>query len=288
MLKLRCGARWFQTASRQLSQAASEVPKPAEPQPEVSAAPPKVVSSSYIFPQLNKPIPLNVEMNYYEPFRHAETHGDLVAKVKFSSYDPRKVELYVDFAMRAAYYLGIPVHGAVHLRTKLKKWTVIRSPFAQAKSKEQFEKPEHRKVLNAFDATPEVVDLWVSYLHKHNELEGLDIRVDTFHRQPVGFVKQLDALEIEQQDRKAVEESASDAVLARVQELLAEPVFQRHFSGQAEGSPAKQAAKPAGDAKAAKTDKQPASEAQHATKSAQATQRAPKEAADKTAKPQPK
>ncbi|KAF7313243.1 DNA-directed RNA polymerase [Mycena kentingensis (nom. inval.)] len=121
----------------------------------------------------------------HRPFQHPRSHGLPAAQIQFRSHEVRNMELFVHFATHAAYSLGIPCSRMYILPTQRTLWTVPRSPFAYKKSQENFERKVHRRGLKAFDADPEVVDLWFSYLRKH-AMGGVGIRCVKWERMPLG------------------------------------------------------------------------------------------------------
>ena len=95
------------------------------------------------------------------------------------------MEFFSDFALRAAYYLGLPAKGPVPLPKLIERWTVPRSNFIFKKSQENFERKTHKRVVKAWDANPEVVDMLVQYLEKHIA-PGVGLRTVKWQRAPVG------------------------------------------------------------------------------------------------------
>lgn len=170
---------------------------------------------------------MNVELNYYAPLRHEKRYGDLVAEIQLRAYDHENLDFLGDFALRAAYYLDIPVSGVFPLPTRRERWTVIRAPFVHAKSKENFLRLTHKRCIKAYDATPEVIDLWVSYLAKHSNA-GVGIKVTTYQREALNYHERLDQTDLNSLV-KEVEASPKTAVSQRVKELLNDPVFKKHL-----------------------------------------------------------
>lgn len=72
-----------------------------------------------------------------------------------------------DFAMRAAYYLGLPARGPSPLPRIRQRWTVLKSPFAMKKAQENFERRTMRRLVEIQDGDPEVVKIWLAYLRKY-------------------------------------------------------------------------------------------------------------------------
>ncbi|KAI6127080.1 ribosomal protein S10 domain-containing protein, partial [Pisolithus sp. B1] len=97
-------------------------------------------------------------------------------------------ELAFDGNQRTA--LGIPASRPVHLPTQRSMWTVIRGPFVHKKSQENFERRVHKRAIKAWDADPEIVNMWVKYLRKHM-MPGVGMRVTKWERAPVGIGQQV-------------------------------------------------------------------------------------------------
>ncbi|KAI0819701.1 ribosomal protein S10 domain-containing protein [Trametes gibbosa] len=119
------------------------------------------------------------------PYQLPKTHGIPVATLHFRSYHPRLLDLFIHFAGHAATALGIPVSKPVHLPTQRRLWTVIRGPFVHKKSQENFERRTHKRLIKAWDANPEAVDMLVQYLEKHLGA-GVGFRAVKWTRAPVG------------------------------------------------------------------------------------------------------
>ncbi|KAI0739487.1 ribosomal protein S10 [Daedaleopsis nitida] len=114
-----------------------------------------------------------------------KTHGIPVAMLHFRSHHPRLLDFFVHFASHAAAALGVPVSKPVHLPTQRRLWTVLRGPFVHKKSQENFERRTHKRVVKAWDAHPDVVNMLVQYLEKHIA-PGVGMRTVKWQRAPVG------------------------------------------------------------------------------------------------------
>lgn len=176
----------------------------------------------------NRPLPVNVESIYWKAMRHEPTHKNLVCEIQLRSYDSEVVEFFGDFIIRSAYYLNIPVSGVIPLPKRRERWTVIKAPFVHAKTKENYQRITSKRLIRAYDANPEVIDLWVSFFNKHS-IPGLGIKVQTHQTHGLDFLENLDTPEGEfkLEDTHA---SVSDEVKKKVKELLNDPVFKQHMS----------------------------------------------------------
>ena len=65
------------------------------------------------------------------------------------------------------------VRGPVPLPTRIEKFTVLRSPHIDKKSREQFEIRTHKRVLDIIDPTPQTVDA----LMKLDLAAGVDVEI---------------------------------------------------------------------------------------------------------------
>lgn len=112
-------------------------------------------------------IPYNIKALYYAPRRNLKTHNELVASLVFKSYDKKNLDFMADFAMRVGFYAGVVMSSPVYLKNEKTLYTFNRSPFAQAKSKQNFTKIEKKIKIDIFDTAPEALDLLFSYIMKY-------------------------------------------------------------------------------------------------------------------------
>ena len=75
----------------------------------------------------------------------------------------------VDTASRT----GARISGPIPLPTKISKFTVLRSPHVDKKSREQFEIRTHKRLIDIFDPTPDTVDA----LMKLELASGVDVEI---------------------------------------------------------------------------------------------------------------
>ena len=68
---------------------------------------------------------------------------------------------------------GVDMTGPIPLPTSIKKFTVLRSPHVNKKSREQFEMRTHKRVLDIVDPTPQTVDA----LMKLDLAAGVDVEI---------------------------------------------------------------------------------------------------------------
>lgn len=194
---------------------------------------PKVLTEEVVAPGVGAPIPINAEMNYYAPLKHDVKHGHLKAELVFKAFDPVNIEFFCDFALRAAYYLGLPATGATPIPTKRERWTVIRAPFVMAKTKENFERKTHGRIIKIWDSNTEVVDLLLAYLKK-NSVWGVGLKVNLFTNEPLNVsnnkIESEKVISELNTTLSSLQQEKQNPVAQKVLELLSDPVFTRHLS----------------------------------------------------------
>jgi len=79
-------------------------------------------------------------------------------KIRLNSYDHRIIDLSCEKIVDVAVRTGASINGPVPLPTKLEKYTVIRGPHIDKRSREQFEMRTHKRLLEVVDPTPATID----------------------------------------------------------------------------------------------------------------------------------
>jgi len=139
----------------------------------------------------NMDLPPNVQAVYLRPLRRAATHGIPVCDLQLRSYSIRNLEFFADFAMRAAYYLGLPAKGPVPLPQITERWTVPRGPFVHKKSQENFERKTLRRLIQIQDGHAEVVQAWLAYLEKR-AYYGVGMKANVWEWEDFDVAKKMD------------------------------------------------------------------------------------------------
>jgi small subunit ribosomal protein S10 len=68
---------------------------------------------------------------------------------------------------------GAKIAGPIFLPTSITKYTVLRSPFTDKKSREQFEIRTHKRLLDIYNPTPDTLDA----LMKLDLSAGVDVEL---------------------------------------------------------------------------------------------------------------
>ena len=79
-------------------------------------------------------------------------------KVRFKAYDDKLLDQTVEEIVRTVKRTGAQIIGTIPLPTKIHKYTVLRSPHVDKKSREQFEMRVHKRLLYIMETTPQTMD----------------------------------------------------------------------------------------------------------------------------------
>jgi len=74
------------------------------------------------------------------------------------AYDHRSLDTSAGEIVEQAKRTSARVRGPIPLPTRIEKYTVLRSPHVDKKSREQFEMRTHRRVIDIFDPTARTVE----------------------------------------------------------------------------------------------------------------------------------
>ncbi len=79
-------------------------------------------------------------------------------RIKLKAYDHRVLDQSTVEIVETAKRTGASIAGPIPLPTVKNKWTVLRSPHVDKKSREQFEIRTHKRLMDILDPTAETVD----------------------------------------------------------------------------------------------------------------------------------
>jgi small subunit ribosomal protein S10 len=79
-------------------------------------------------------------------------------RIKLRGYDHRLVDQSVEQIVETAERTGAVVIGPVPLPTQIEKFCVIRSPFIDKDSREQFEMRTHKRLIDILGPTSKTID----------------------------------------------------------------------------------------------------------------------------------
>ncbi|AEO58126.1 hypothetical protein MYCTH_101411 [Thermothelomyces thermophilus ATCC 42464] len=218
-----------------------------------SAAEPADAPNNSDKPRISR-MPRALEALYLKPLRREAEYGVPTCNLQLRSYSVRNLEFFCDFALRAAYYAGLPAYGPVPLPRMVERWTVPKSTFIFKKSQENFERITLRRLIQIKDGHPETVQLWLAFLQKHAYYGiGMKANIWEFSKLDVGkeMDKNLEEVEKEMEGKweylsyvdrrpefkKGKDEGPREQLPApeEIEELLAKE--RRRISGESSQSP---------------------------------------------------
>ena len=99
--------------------------------------------------------------------------SDQKIRIKLKGYDHKLLDWSVAEIVETTKRTGAKVVGPIPLPTVRNRWTVLRSPHVDKKSREQFEIRTHNRILEILEPTPQTVDA----LMKLDLSGGVDIEI---------------------------------------------------------------------------------------------------------------
>ena len=100
-------------------------------------------------------------------------------RIKLQGFDYRVIDQSAQDIVETAKRTGARLAGPIPLPTSTNKWTVLRSPHVDKKSREQFEIRTHKRLIDIFEPTPQTVDA----LMKLDLPAGVDVEIKAFGKE---------------------------------------------------------------------------------------------------------
>ena len=79
-------------------------------------------------------------------------------RVRLRGFDTELVDQSAKAIVQTVQKSGAKVSGPIPLPTRTNKFTVLRSPHVNKKSREQFEMRTHKRLIDIFEANPRTVE----------------------------------------------------------------------------------------------------------------------------------
>ena len=98
---------------------------------------------------------------------------NLKIRITLKAYDHKLIDQSANEIADTAKRTGAQVAGPIPLPTKINKYTVLRGPFIDKKSREQFEIRTHKRLLDILEPTQETLDA----LMKLDLSAGVDVEL---------------------------------------------------------------------------------------------------------------
>lgn len=89
------------------------------------------------------------------------------------AYDHAVLDTSATDIVNTAKRTGADVRGPVPLPTRIERYTVLRSPHIDKKSREQFEIRTHKRLIEIVEPTPKTIDA----LNKLSLPAGVDVKI---------------------------------------------------------------------------------------------------------------
>ena len=94
-------------------------------------------------------------------------------RIRLKAFDHRILDQSAREIVNTAQRTGATIRGPIPLPTRIEKYTVLRSPHIDKKSREQFEIRTHKRLVDILEPTPEPVDA----LMKRELAAGVDVEL---------------------------------------------------------------------------------------------------------------
>lgn len=94
-------------------------------------------------------------------------------RIRLKAFDHRVLDSSAREIVNTAKRTGAQVRGPIPLPTHIDRYTVLRSPHVNKKSREQFEMRTHKRVLDIVEPTPQTIDA----LMKLDLSAGVDVEI---------------------------------------------------------------------------------------------------------------
>ena len=94
-------------------------------------------------------------------------------RIRLKAFDHRVLDQSASEIVNTARRTGAQVCGPIPLPTRIERFTVLRGPHIDKKSREQFEIRTHKRLLDIIDPTPQTVDA----LMKLDLAAGVDVEI---------------------------------------------------------------------------------------------------------------
>ena len=94
-------------------------------------------------------------------------------RIRLKAFDHRVLDQSTGEIVNTAKRTGAQVRGPIPLPNRIQKFTILRGPHVDKKSREQFEIRPHKRLLDIIDPTPQTVDA----LMKLDLAAGVDVEI---------------------------------------------------------------------------------------------------------------
>ncbi|MFC1643649.1 30S ribosomal protein S10 [Chlamydiota bacterium] len=96
-------------------------------------------------------------------------------RIRLKAYDQRMIDQSCAKIVETAKRTGAKIVGPIPLPTNIERYTVLKSPHVNKKSREQFETRIHKRLMDIMDPTAKTID----ELKNLNLPAGVDVNLKT-------------------------------------------------------------------------------------------------------------
>ena len=104
---------------------------------------------------------------------HPQRENRTTIRIRLKAYDSKVLDQSVAEIVETARRTGAKVAGPIPLPTRINRYTVLRGPHVDKKSREQFEIRTHKRLLDILDPTSKTIEA----LRKLNLPSGVYVEV---------------------------------------------------------------------------------------------------------------
>ena len=94
-------------------------------------------------------------------------------RIRLKTFDHKLIDVSSKEILETAKRTGARVIGPIPLPTRIERYTVLRSPHIDKKSREQFESRTHKRLIDIIEPTPQTVEA----LMKLDLASGVDVEI---------------------------------------------------------------------------------------------------------------
>ena len=99
-------------------------------------------------------------------------------RIRLKAFDHRLLDQSTRQIVDTTRRTGAVIAGPVPLPTRIRKYTVLRSPHVNKKSREQFESRTHKRLIDILEPTPQTVEA----LMKLDLPAGVNVEIKTYNK----------------------------------------------------------------------------------------------------------
>ena len=94
-------------------------------------------------------------------------------RIKLRAYDNKILDASTEEIVNTVKRTGATIKGPIPLPTRIEKFTILKSPHVDKKSRDQLEMRTHKRMMDIVDWTPQTVDA----LMKLELASGVDVEI---------------------------------------------------------------------------------------------------------------